>query len=187
MATTTRKRMLSPEMWDDKDFNKLSYLARLLFIGLITVADDEGRLPANCQFLKNNIFGYDKISIKKVEKLCQELTKSMKNVRFYTIKGEKFCQLLAWERHQYLRKDRMRTSNIPSPRGYIRTTESQPTDNQMPPKNRIEEIRLDKKRKEKPFFNNLPLIKKKDGTWWVIHGIGDWREFCGESSQIEWR
>jgi len=52
-------------------------------------------------------------------------------------------------------------------------------------KNRIDKIR--KEEKKKPFFNNLPLIKKKDGTWWVIHGIGDWREFCGESSKIEWR
>lgn len=53
-----------------------------------------------------------------------------------------------------------------------------------------EKIRKDKIRKEKkgkPFFNNLPLIKKKDGTWWVIHEPGDWRRFVGSLKEIEWK
>ena len=38
-----RKRMIDPNIWDSEDFSKLSILGRLLFIGMFSNADDEGR------------------------------------------------------------------------------------------------------------------------------------------------
>lgn len=150
--------MISPEIWDDKNFNSLSFPARLMFIGLITNADDLGRLPANLQFLKNKIFGYDRISLKKIKKWRQEIKIKMKNVKFYH-QGEEFCQLLHWEKYQYIRKDRVRSSQIPS--------FCQPTDNQMAtnwqPINGIDKNRIDKNRidKNRPTdLDNLPPLVK---------------------------
>ena len=38
-----RKRMIDPSMWINEDFGTLSTLAKLVFIGLFSSADDEGR------------------------------------------------------------------------------------------------------------------------------------------------
>jgi len=50
-----------------------------------------------------------------------------------------------------------------------------------------EENRIEQKKKKKFFYDNLPLIQKKDKSWWVIHGIGDWRKFVGNTKDIEER
>ena len=38
-----RKRMIDPAIWQSQDFSRLSMLAKLVFIGLFSYADDEGR------------------------------------------------------------------------------------------------------------------------------------------------
>lgn len=38
-----RKRMIDPSIWINEDFGTLSNLAKLVFIGLFSLADDEGR------------------------------------------------------------------------------------------------------------------------------------------------
>lgn len=106
MANTTRKRMISPTIWDDPEFISLSIPSRLLFIGLISNADDEGRLRGNPAYLKKMIFGYDRMSILKVGKLRDETVQKMKNVVLYQVNGEEYIELKQWRKHQYLRNDR---------------------------------------------------------------------------------
>ena len=38
-----RRRMIAPEIWESSSFSKLSNFAKLIFIGLISNADDEGK------------------------------------------------------------------------------------------------------------------------------------------------
>ena len=38
-----RRRMIDPNFWESEDVSRLSLFARLLFIGMISNADDEGR------------------------------------------------------------------------------------------------------------------------------------------------
>lgn len=70
-------------------------------------------------------------------------------------------------------------------RNRVRTVSEHNTDS-VP----LEEKRRDKKRKEEKrinlFYKNLP-IRKKDGKLWVIHGQGDWREYCGKLEDLEER
>jgi hypothetical protein len=41
---------------------------------------------------------------------------------------------------------------------------------------------------EKPFYNNMPLIwNKARGKWYAIDDGGEWLEFVGKESDIEWR
>jgi hypothetical protein len=54
-----RKRMIDPDIWDSLQFSSLPLAGRILFIGMFSLADDEGRLRANPGYLKKTIFGYD--------------------------------------------------------------------------------------------------------------------------------
>lgn len=51
-----RKRMIDPNIWDSEDFGKLSDLSKLVFIGLFSLADDEGRGRCNPGYLKSKLF-----------------------------------------------------------------------------------------------------------------------------------
>ena len=39
--------MIDPNIWQSEDFSKLSTLGKLVFIGLFSLADDEGRGRSN--------------------------------------------------------------------------------------------------------------------------------------------
>lgn len=54
-----RRRMIVPEIWQSESFAQLSILAKLVFIGLFSNADDEGRGIANPVYIKSILFPYD--------------------------------------------------------------------------------------------------------------------------------
>lgn len=110
-----RKRMINPTIWDDPNFVSMTNTAKLLFIGLFSNADDEGRIRGNPAYLKKTIFGYDNTSVKQVEKLRNEVVDKMKNVMLYENKEEEFIALLEWGTHQKLRGDRIQPSDLPAP------------------------------------------------------------------------
>lgn len=51
-----RRRMIDPNIWQSEDFSKLSTLAKLVFIGLFSQADDEGRGRAKPIYIKSILF-----------------------------------------------------------------------------------------------------------------------------------
>lgn len=51
--------MIDPSFWTDEKLGSCSREERLLFMGLISNADDEGRLPGHPALLKATIFPYD--------------------------------------------------------------------------------------------------------------------------------
>ena len=57
-----RKRMIDPSIWTSESFMSLRNRQRLLFIGLISHADDYGKLKADPKSLKAKIFAGDSIS-----------------------------------------------------------------------------------------------------------------------------
>lgn len=102
-----RKRMIDPKIWSSEDFSEMSYFSRLVWIGLFSNADDEGRGKANYAYIKSQIFPFDEdLSIKKIEASLKEIEKSM-SIEFYQVDGKRYYQLLNWERFQ--------TINRPSP------------------------------------------------------------------------
>ena len=54
-----RIRTIKPEFWSDEKVGELKRDERLLFIGLLNLADDEGVLKATPAFIKGQIFAYD--------------------------------------------------------------------------------------------------------------------------------
>lgn len=110
-----RKRMIDPQIWVNEDFSKLSFLSRLIWIGLISNADDEGRGKANISYLKSQLFPYDEdLSLKKIENSIKEIEKFM-SIEFYSVNDKKYYQLLSWKRFQNI--NRPSQSQIPEKMG----------------------------------------------------------------------
>ncbi|MBA7716144.1 hypothetical protein ES703_125209 [subsurface metagenome] len=96
-----RRRMISPNIWKDPNFAKLTDLEKVLFIGIISNADDEGRIIATPESLKADIFPYDhRKTASVVKKLRDSLTTKLKNVLLYTNDEVEYITLLRWKRYQ---------------------------------------------------------------------------------------
>ena len=213
------KRMFHSEILDDKKYISLSDKSRLLWNGLILKADDLGRGKCDFQTLKNKVFPKNHISLNKIAKLFTEIRKKMNkyspSIQVYRKNSETFYQLLNWEEYQYIRKDRLRESKLPTPP----TTNRQPNDNQTTTKRQpmvgIVKDSIDKYREEKRSSSNNPYYKKtgeeiryskgykkgdrdykpffkgnemrwSQNKWWVIEQ-GDWKEFGATEKEIEWQ
>lgn len=94
-----RQRVIQPEMWIDDGFMAMSDKARLLWIGMINFADDEGRGYGSPKSLKAAIFPGDEISIARMEKLILEVASHVR-VKFYEIDTQLYYQLEKWKDYQ---------------------------------------------------------------------------------------
>jgi hypothetical protein len=107
-----RIRTIKPEIWEDEVLGRTSVHARLLFVGLISQADDEGRLRGASQRISAAVFPYDEFSAKKVDNWLAELERAGLIVRYET-KGQRFVALPNFPVHQ--RINRATSSKLPPP------------------------------------------------------------------------
>lgn len=98
-----RRRMLDPTLWDDPDLAQLTPVERLLFIGLVSLADDYGHVSGNAPLLRKLIFGYDDFTVAQVLEMRNNIISACRNVELYQSQGQDFIWLKTWERHQDLR------------------------------------------------------------------------------------
>ena len=106
-----RKRMIDPNIWQSEDFSKLSTLAKLVFIGLFSLADDEGRGRSNPVYLKSSLFPYEEsIRSADIDKTLSEISSNM-SVIFYSCDGNSYYSLYNWNIWQKI--DRPSESKIP--------------------------------------------------------------------------
>ena len=91
-----RKRMIDPNIWQSEDFSKLSTLAKLVFIGLFSLADDEGKGRCNPVYLKSTLFPYEEgIRSADIDKTLSEISSNM-SVIFYSCDGSSYYSLYNW-------------------------------------------------------------------------------------------
>lgn len=99
-----RKRMIDPNIWQSEDFGKLSNLAKVVFIGLFSLADDEGRGRANPMYLKSTLFPYnEKMRSTDIEVALSEISRNM-SIVFYSYDGSNYYELLSWYTFQKIDK-----------------------------------------------------------------------------------
>ena len=99
-----RIRTVKPELWQSPEIMNISHSARLLFVGLITQADDEGRGSADARKLKASIFGGDDITAENVKEWLAELAGQCLAV-LYVVEGfGDLYWLPSWELHQVVAK-----------------------------------------------------------------------------------
>jgi hypothetical protein len=106
--------MISTAIWQDENFKKLSYQTRLLFIGLLTHADDYGFLIADPSYIRSSIFMYDDVPLKKVSAMLSEIVTNFPSVHLYSVGGNDYLHFAKWSTYQTLRSDRLVDSKYPA-------------------------------------------------------------------------
>jgi hypothetical protein len=107
-----RIRTVKPEIHQDEAVGELSDSAFRLFIGLITQADDLGRLKGDPRLIGAQVWPYQPKTVDDVEKLLGELA-SGGLIECYTHEARPFISLPSWADHQ--RIDNAGKSRIPAP------------------------------------------------------------------------
>lgn len=99
-----RARNIKPQFFKDADLGEVSLGARLLFAGLWTLADCEGRLSDDPRWIKIEIFPYNaEITPAGVEAYLAELATGAGRKGFilrYQVGSERFIQVVNFRRHQ---------------------------------------------------------------------------------------
>lgn len=91
-----RARNIKPAFFQNEDLIELDFATRLLFIGLWTVADREGRLADRPKRIKMQVFPADNVD---VDTALDELDHSG-FIERYVVHGERYIQIINFGRHQ---------------------------------------------------------------------------------------
>lgn len=110
-----RIRTVKPEAWQDEKLGQVSRDARLLFVVLITLADDQGRFRNLPSLILGHGYPYDSDAIRKLPAWLEEL-RSVGLVQIYEVDGVEYGALPSWSRHQRINKST--ASLLPAPPGY---------------------------------------------------------------------
>jgi hypothetical protein len=104
-----RIRTIKPEFWTDERLTECSLSARLMLIGMLNFADDNGNQPYSAKRLKMQIFPADAID---TQPLLDELLKQGLVIE-YSVSDEKFLHIKGFRKHQVI--NRPSATKIPQP------------------------------------------------------------------------
>ncbi len=124
--------MVHTSIWASGQFSRLSRDAGLLYIGIITLGDDDGRLKGSPALIRSQVFPYsDDVKVADVAKWLAEIEREKLVIR-YEVEGEAYYFHPKWEDYQNIREDRRRESHIPAPDFEFApvSTKRQPSGNQ---------------------------------------------------------
>ncbi|NMM06017.1 hypothetical protein [Polaromonas sp.] len=104
-----RIRTVKPEIWTDEKFTECSLGARLLFIGMLNYADDNGNQANSAKRLKMQIFPGDELHL---QPLLDELI-AQGVVIEYSVSDHKFLHIKGFRTHQVINHPSL--TRIPQP------------------------------------------------------------------------
>lgn len=189
--------MLHTSLWQNEDFAKLSDKAKILYIGTITIADDDGKLKGNSLLLKGQVFPLDeKVTSEHVRQYLNELVKA-KLVNFYKIENQYFIQHPNWKKFQVLRKDLYKPSSIPDVTDASRDRNGDVTDAYPKlSKDKLSKVNNARKRAapKKKIDDHTPMTLLEYVKWMKssdqrhIQIIGEWAEAEGPqfTTRAQW-
>lgn len=122
------RRLVTSKLFQNDKIATLDFAGRYFFVGLITNADDDGRLKGSIKYLKANIFPYDDITEEQIlnyRDTCHKLG----IIYYYSVNGSEVIMLTGWVEHQNIRGDRYHPSTLPPPTDYPLATNGIPNDN----------------------------------------------------------
>lgn len=92
-----RIRTLKPEFWQDEKLSLLDPLTRLVFLGLISIADDAGRVLDNVKFIDGQLFpSTEDTAIDALDTLAR----LSRILRYRVASGQSVIQIAGWANHQ---------------------------------------------------------------------------------------
>lgn len=131
------KRMIDSEIWKNEKFGYLGESERLLFIGIFSNADDDGRLRGGPAYLKALVFPYDTNKSNEDLLTWRDILLEAGLIFVYSTNGREYISLPGWSEHQLIRKDRYHPSRLPSPPDNPATTTGIPSVTQAVPQSNL--------------------------------------------------
>ncbi|MDR0478311.1 MAG: hypothetical protein LBH31_00605 [Burkholderiaceae bacterium] len=98
-----RIRSIKPDFPQSESMGQVSREARLCFIMLWTIADDQGRLRGNSRMLASLLFPYDDDAKDHMDGWLDQLS-SKGCIARYEVDGTRYIQVLNWIKHQKIDK-----------------------------------------------------------------------------------
>lgn len=124
--------MIYAKLLSNQELGSIPVAARYLYVGMVVLADDEGRLNGSPAYLRGQVFTYDGDITNDDVANWTSMLSVLELIKVYSVNKATYIQHPKWNEYQLLRKDRISTSQIPAPDGW------QPNDNQVstkcPPK-----------------------------------------------------
>lgn len=102
-----RIRTIKPEFWTDEKLAPLSPICRLTFLGLVSMADDAGRLNDSVKLLDGLLFSETDDS---VGDSLNELESLGVIQRGSTSNGKRVIQIVGWLKHQKIEKANLKSA-----------------------------------------------------------------------------
>ncbi len=106
------RRMIHASIWQDEDIAGLTDRQQLLFIGLFSNADDQGRLKGHPMLIKSLVFPYRDISAEDIQDDLEAIV-AVASILRYDVDGKQYLQFEKWwtfQRHQWAKP-----SSLPAP------------------------------------------------------------------------
>lgn len=153
-----RKRMIDPSFWLDEKLGECTRDERLLFMGLISNADDEGYGRANPKLLRSSLFPYDDLRVSDLEKWLSRLG-GLRLIVLYEVNGQAYYHLPNFTKHQTINKPT--ASSFPKPEEGLRE-DYRSTTVGLREDYRLKEI--EENRKEREENTNTPLTPQGEGA-----------------------
>jgi hypothetical protein len=113
----TKRRTIEAKIRASETFACLTYRQRDLWIGLILVCDDQGRLPGQAAYVRSAVWPYDDVLLADVEADLAAL-ESLGNIMRYQAEGRTYIQLVNWHKYQ-ADSEWLGRSEYPAPDGWI--------------------------------------------------------------------
>lgn len=108
-----RKRSIDPDSWTDEKLADLSVGAHLLWIGLVSHADDEGRIEWNGRQFKTRLFPMKPDATPDAIARWMQENVEHESVVVYEAAGKQYAYHPQWRKHQYVNKPT--PSKLPPP------------------------------------------------------------------------
>lgn len=105
-----RIRTIKPEFWQDEKISHMDALDRLVFLGLISMADDFGRVRDNLKIIDAFIFPN---CSRTARESIENLAGMNRVVRGKSSNGTPILQIVNWEKHQKVDKPQLATALPP--------------------------------------------------------------------------
>lgn len=108
-----RIRTIKPVFWHDELVGAMPATARLTFIGLFSLADDEGRMRGSAAYVRSQVFTYDEDTTSADVEQALLLLHNARRIRIYGDGVQRYVEVVNFRKHQ--RIDKPQPSQLPAP------------------------------------------------------------------------
>jgi hypothetical protein len=116
-----RIRTIKPEFWQDEKLSVLRPVDRLVFLGLISMADDAGRLPDSLKHIDGFVFPNTEESSRESIETLETLKRVL---RYEASNGQACIQIVNWHKHQKVDNPAKYTLPAPNPKQWAKVRSS---------------------------------------------------------------